>query len=325
MRELKKLAPLVLLLILSAASNGLTATPPGFDAASFARLGMGVRAQAMGGAFVAVAQGATAGYWNPAGLASLTKFEAEMMYTDWFGLGINFQYISIAGYPSEISSALKFQDRAIQFGLSWLSVHIGDIPWWEEERAMDTFDAWSHLVIASFGWQLEQSPSISFGTNLKLYHDRMLEGKSFGIGADIGILWHQTLFGVPITVGLVTSDLGNTKIKWYGTTGEPINYVPWIMRVGIAAQILNGAMTISTSYEWGVTRPRFERLRGGVELVLGVFAVRAGYNCSLSSSLGTGSWTFGIGISPSNWLALEYALLPSQLGDSHLLAIRLLF
>ena len=46
----------IAVIFLSAALLGTAqAVPPGYDAASFVRVGMGARAQAMGGAFTAVA------------------------------------------------------------------------------------------------------------------------------------------------------------------------------------------------------------------------------------------------------------------------------
>src|SRR5438552_15283744 len=39
---------------------------------------LGERAQGMGGAFVAVADDASAIYWNPAGLANVFKFDAQL-------------------------------------------------------------------------------------------------------------------------------------------------------------------------------------------------------------------------------------------------------
>ena len=42
----------------------------GTSAANFLRIGIGARALAMGGAFVAVADDPTAAYWNVAGLAA---------------------------------------------------------------------------------------------------------------------------------------------------------------------------------------------------------------------------------------------------------------
>ena len=55
----------------------------------------GARANAMGGAFIAVADDATAAYTNPAGLTTLTKPEvsAEFKYTNTTSTNYNWQYI----------------------------------------------------------------------------------------------------------------------------------------------------------------------------------------------------------------------------------------
>ena len=49
-------------------------------AAPFLRMGVGARALGMGGAFTAVADDATASYWNPAGLTKIENIEATFMY-----------------------------------------------------------------------------------------------------------------------------------------------------------------------------------------------------------------------------------------------------
>ena len=49
----------------------------GTTAASFLEIGIGSRAIAMGGAFVAVANDATALYWNPGGLSRLPSKEVH--------------------------------------------------------------------------------------------------------------------------------------------------------------------------------------------------------------------------------------------------------
>jgi len=321
----RKFTFILAVLVLFFGSGMAQGVPPGYDAASFARVGTGVRAQAMGGAFSAVAQGPTAAYWNPAGLANLVGFQVEGMYTDWLGVGIELQYLSVAGVPpiGKKRPKLELEGHPLIFGLSWMSVHVADIPWWEEEGSYGTFDTWSHLVIASAAWQLEQTPFVSLGFNVKLYHDRILEGRSFGIGYDVGLLWKQRLFNVPFSFAFVTTDLGNSKIRWYGTTGEPVNYVPWLVRIGAAAELLEGLGIVAGSYEWGVTRPRFEQLRLGAEIYLEWLALRFGYNWLLADP--AGNWTMGAGIAPWDWLCLDYAFLPGKLGNTHLVALRLVF
>jgi hypothetical protein len=47
----------------------------GTTTATFLRMGQGARSEGMGGAFTAVADDAYATYWNPAGLAQITRQE----------------------------------------------------------------------------------------------------------------------------------------------------------------------------------------------------------------------------------------------------------
>jgi len=56
----------------------------GTTAASFLNIGVGSRANAMGGAFSAVAGDATALYWNPAGISQCEHTELTFNHSDWF-------------------------------------------------------------------------------------------------------------------------------------------------------------------------------------------------------------------------------------------------
>ena len=54
---------------------------------------VGGRAQAMGGAYTAVAADVSAVHWNPAGLASLQRQEIGLSRSDRFGLGLSLIHI----------------------------------------------------------------------------------------------------------------------------------------------------------------------------------------------------------------------------------------
>lgn len=56
----------------------------GTTAASFLTISGGARATAMGGAYVAVAEGPSAQFWNPAGIAQSISNEMEFSMADWF-------------------------------------------------------------------------------------------------------------------------------------------------------------------------------------------------------------------------------------------------
>ncbi len=298
--------------------------PPGFDAASFARFGVGTRALGMAGAYVSVAEGAVAGYWNPAGLARMPNLEIEGMYTNWLGADIHFQYITVGGVPPAGEERLRVRlgEQYLVFGVTWMSVQIADIPW-SEDDVVGVFDAWSHQGLVSLAFPISAAQGLDGGLNVKLYHDSILEGKSFGVGLDLGLLLRSEIGGVPVQVGLSSTDVGGSQIQWYGTTGEPVNHVPWIARAGASAQfqLWEARLLGAASYEWGMDRPRFERLRVGVEIAMAWLGLRLGWDQPLAGD--PGRWTVGLGISIGEWGTVEYALLPGKLGDSHLVALRL--
>jgi len=312
---------------------GWAQVPPGYDAASFARIGVGVRAMGLGGAYVAIAEGPSAAYWNPAGLAELTSFQAEAMYTDWLRAGVFLQYVGVAGYIplGEERPTLRIGQYPLTFGLNWFSVSIPDIPWVEETGEVGTFTAWSHLFLFSAALPLREG--LSLGANAKVFHDRILEGYSLGIALDLGMLWQGAIQGIPFQVGLATYDVGGPGIQWFGTTGEPVVYLPWLVRLGAAARFWKEQVFVCASLEWALNRPRFERARFGVEIQVVWLALRLGWNQPLwkdprpegGEVWAPGNWSIGVGVHPFPWLKLDYAFIPGRLGDSHLLAIGLNF
>lgn len=322
----------ILVILIYGLSGLAQEVPPGYGTS--VPLDVGIRALGMGGAYVAIAEGPTASYWNPAGLSGLTDFQVEGMYTDWLGLGINYQYVSIAGYPpfGGWRPALGLGGYPLTLGLCWFSVNVTDIPWWEGSES-GTFSTWSHVAILSTAVSLSQAPSISVGANVKVYHDRILEGQSLGVGYDLGFLWRAQVGGIPVQLGLSTTDLGGTTVHWSGTTGEPETYVPWLVRVGVASHLWQDTVILSASYEWGVDQTRFERVRVGGEVRLAWLSLRAGWDQPLwleptpdgEWERARGQWTAGAGIAPWEGMAVEYSFLPGALGDTHLFGLRLGF
>ena len=111
------------LFLLSLASNAQTITKTGTTAAKFLSLGIGPRADAMGGAYTAVADDPYALYWNPAGIASIDQFEALFTFTNLFA-GINLDYFGLV-IPS---------GEAGDFALNFTAVNYGSIGVTTEEQ-----------------------------------------------------------------------------------------------------------------------------------------------------------------------------------------------
>ena len=72
-----------LLLCIFAPSSLFAQSKVGTTAAPFLGIAVGARAVGMGGAFTATADDATALHWNPAGIAGINRFTANLVHTEW--------------------------------------------------------------------------------------------------------------------------------------------------------------------------------------------------------------------------------------------------
>ena len=103
------------------------AVDEGAHAAEFLSHGVGARALGMGSAFVAIADDATATYWNPAGLTKVKKHSFSAMYADTFSTGdgswlsrglVSYNFLNYVYQIQDIGS----------LGLSWIRLGVDDIP-----------------------------------------------------------------------------------------------------------------------------------------------------------------------------------------------------
>ena len=83
---------------------------------------VGIRAQGMGGAFVAVADDATAPYWNPAGMVYLPYREVLPQHSEKFGSLIKHDYLG-AVFPVGGSTG-----RHAALGAGLIRLAVDDIP-----------------------------------------------------------------------------------------------------------------------------------------------------------------------------------------------------
>jgi hypothetical protein len=80
----------------------------GTASASFLRIGVGARAAAMGGAFVAVCDDVTSVAWNPAGLVLMDRGEIAFTYTSW-PADIGYSHLAFGTKSRLIDGAIGLQ------------------------------------------------------------------------------------------------------------------------------------------------------------------------------------------------------------------------
>jgi len=121
---------------------------------------VGIRAQGLGGAFVAVADDATATWWNPAGLATGPLFDALIEYgrlrttpqTSVRGVAIAFPSLGVSYYHTPINNSPeeRLDTVGLTFGQS-LGEHMVVASTLKLERAGDTHSDLDLGALARFG------------------------------------------------------------------------------------------------------------------------------------------------------------------------------
>lgn len=223
-------------------SVGALAYSGGIGAAAFLRRGVDARALGMAGAHVAVADGYSAMYWNPAGLARVASPQLGGMTTDLYGAEIYLNFLS-ALYPWQLSygevpeEAFDPQTPSeILQGPASLRISIGGsfTEMATEVRAYD--DRGNPLGLIRYSEGLyglgagAWVPGLGYaGAVVKAYSFRApragvggVDATAFGVGFDVGLaapVWRG------LWLGLSGSDIGNSRIKWRNTPLEPTDRV----------------------------------------------------------------------------------------------------
>jgi hypothetical protein len=199
-------------------------------AGEFLNLGAGGRALGMGGAYVAVTNDVSAGYWNPAGLTKAAGLQIQFMHAKQFFTSIQYDYLGISNL-FENGTSLGFS--LIRLGVNNIKdsryALVGESL--EDGGSLDLsriklFSTSDYAFIVSYARPMNDF--LRYGINAKLvYRDYSMES-ALGIGFDAGFLY------TPITdleIGLMARDITTTMIAW--STDEKEFIVP-SLRTGIS-------------------------------------------------------------------------------------------
>lgn len=163
-------------------------TKTGTTAAKFLSIGIGPRANAMGGAFTSIVSDASALYWNPAGAADLTRYEALFTYTSLFkDLNINLNYFALVIPADEVGS----------FGVSVTALDYGDMDVTTEyypEGTGEKFSAASYAFGLSYARHITEN--FTAGATVKYITESIFNSSANGVAFDVGTIFKTPFFGI---------------------------------------------------------------------------------------------------------------------------------
>ncbi|MFH0775371.1 MAG: PorV/PorQ family protein [bacterium] len=289
---------LILLVILVSFKSW--AISKGVCGAQFLKIDPVARAASMGGAFSALADDASACYYNPAGLAQLKTAEAITCG----GLWIDETRYGFIGYAAPIN-----RDNAL--GVSALYLQTPKIPGYDDEsKKIDDFDA--NDLAVSFSYSQRFSHRNYFGVSAKWISQQIENVKTSNFAIDAGQIYKPPMID-GLSLAVVVQNIG-PRMKFIREEDK----MPITLKIGAVYKLmdedakllldlvkpLDNNWRISCGTEWQINRN---------------LSLRGGYNSQVFSDLGIGV-SLGAGLKLDTF-QIDYAYVPyNDLGDTHRLS-----
>ena len=293
---LRRNAVLLLGLILALS---VAALADGIGAFSAFKTGIGARALAMGGAFVAVADDATAVCWNPAGLAQLADTRLTGMSTDLYGMGNTHQYVGAVTSFANLGIGLGWERAAIDGQVTDGTGGLGSSFTWTEQAIVGSL-ATNVMNIAMAG------------ANVKYYMADSQQGNTgSGFGFDLGLM---VSLGDMFVIGVNAMDLAGSNIDWdSGTT----NTITGMYKAGLAMNLADDMLTLAADVDFAGTALGSTHV--GVEFnVIDELALRGGV--VLKDNFQEYYFTVGAGINVAGLYVDAAYILEETLGNTLVLS-----
>ena len=278
-----------ILLIWVAQTQAQGVTKAGTTAAPFLVIDVGPRGTGMGGAYVSLANDATAMYWNPAGIAKISNFDATFSSSKWIA-DLSLNYAGAVLGLGDIGN--------IGLNATFLTMdQIERTTILNPDGTGEFFDAASYAVGVSYARNLTDKFSIGF--NAKYINERMYHSVANGFALDVGVLFDTQFNG--LVLGMSIANYG-TKMQLDGRdmqvqsdidqsiSGNNPNInarlqtdafdLPLMFRVGMSMDVLKGIANSNLILSVDALHPSddVESVNIGGEYVFyDILSLRAGY------------------------------------------------
>jgi hypothetical protein len=299
----------------------------------FMSFGVGGRALGLGGAYSALAQDASAGYYNPAAISRIQYPEIMAMHDARFGDLINYDVVTVAlpyGYDASV-------------GFSVMRLGVDGIPdtrkaWIDKDgnQVFDfLYDQLDYDKITYFNaadWALyltyakKESEYFSYGANVKIIKRDIAEFSAIGIGFDAGVLYSPIK---DLYLAVNAQDITTTLIAW--STGRNELVTP-TLKVGGAYSIemLGGKLSPVVDLDIRFENRKYASIanvgpvsldpHAGLEFdYKNIFALRAGYTDIKQFTLGAGIHLRKLDI---DYSFARFGSRENDLGNTHRISLR---
>lgn len=153
----------------------------------FLNIGVDAKALGMSNSVVATVNDVTAGYWNPAGLAGVTKsWQAAAMHAEYFASIAQYDYISFA-MPVDALSTVGVS--VIRFGVDDIldTTELIDKDGNVDYDRINKFSAADYALLVSYARISKDIPNLRYGGNAKIIYRHIGDfASAIGFGFDLG-------------------------------------------------------------------------------------------------------------------------------------------
>jgi len=255
----------------------------GISAFQFLKLGIGARGVAMGESFVAVANDASALFWNPGGLVQFSDNQAIASHTEYV-VDIKHDFFGFVYHVSD-------QDA---LGASFSSLHMEDMEVTTEAQPTGTGRFFSFGDVAvGLSYSKKMTDQFSFGATVRYVEETLDVLKMRSVMVDLGTYYWTGLGSTRFAV--VISNFG-ADVAPRGTVteydGTPVSSfqsfsLPTVFKLGIAMDpISDDDQRLTTSLQLNHPNDNSEHFRVGMEYSWrNSFFLRAGVKRTIGQPL----------------------------------------
>jgi hypothetical protein len=280
----------------------------------FLKISVGARGAGMGGAFVAMADDATAVFWNAAGIARVDadKSQLSLNHATW-PADLSFDQVGYVFHMKKIPGAFAVHARAMT--MQPMEVTTAFQPFGTGQ----TFDA--GMLAAGVTYARSFTDKFSAGVTANMLHTGLADLTQQTFSVDVGTLYDVGAAGMKI--GMAIQNIGSQE-KFIEREAR----IPSIFRVGTSADLIKGAdQRLVGSFEFSHPPDNSERFNFGAEYTFRNYLfLRGGYAFNYDSEGLAGGVGLHFPVSVAGMADLDYAYTDMlDLGAVHRVSLRFEF